>query len=114
MYGGKCAYCGNDIAYKDFQVDHYIPQRYYYMSEKKDEIKNLKPSCKRCNHYKRAELPEDWRKLMITLHERIESQYINRVAIDYGIITLKPFDGMFYFEKYEKEHDKTSESNKTE
>lgn len=25
--------------------------------------------------------------------------YIVKVAVDYGIIELKPFDGVFYFEK---------------
>ena len=36
---------------------------------------------------------------MLTLHERIVQPYINRVALDYGIMELKPFDGYFYFEK---------------
>lgn len=110
-YGKKCAYCGNDIEYKNFQIDHYIPQRYYYKHDgDKNDIENLKPSCKRCNHYKRDYLPNEWRNLMKTLHERIEKQYINKVAIDYGIIVLKPFDGLFYFEKY----DKMSELDKKE
>lgn len=26
-FGGKCAYCGREIAYKDMQVDHFIPKR---------------------------------------------------------------------------------------
>ena len=24
-YGGRCAYCGREIAYKDMQVDHFLP-----------------------------------------------------------------------------------------
>ena len=26
-YGGRCAYCGRAIAYKDMQVDHFRPLR---------------------------------------------------------------------------------------
>ena len=26
-YGGRCAYCGREIAYKDMQVDHFLPLR---------------------------------------------------------------------------------------
>ncbi len=28
-YGGRCAYCGKKIEYKDMQVDHIDPQRLY-------------------------------------------------------------------------------------
>jgi len=35
---------------------------------------------------------------MKTLHERLQSQYTIKVAINYGIIEIKPFDGIFYFE----------------
>lgn len=26
-YDGHCAYCGREIAYKDMQVDHFLPLR---------------------------------------------------------------------------------------
>ena len=26
-YDGRCAYCGSEIAYKDMQVDHFLPLR---------------------------------------------------------------------------------------
>ena len=26
-YNGHCAYCGREIAYKDMQVDHFLPLR---------------------------------------------------------------------------------------
>ncbi len=107
-YGKKCGYCGKDIEYKDMQVDHIIPKRsflfhvnaYNYDPKNKgDHFDNLNPSCRRCNHYKRAYSLEDFRKLMTTLHHRISKEYINKVAIDYGVIELKPFDGVFYFEE---------------
>lgn len=46
-YGGRCAYCGKAIQYKDMQVDHVIPLRRYG----DDSLLNLNPSCRSCNHY---------------------------------------------------------------
>jgi hypothetical protein len=42
---------------------------------------------------------------MKTLHERLGAIYILKVAVDFGLATIKPFDGLFYFEKI-KEQDK--------
>lgn len=94
-YHGHCAYCGKVMEYKDMQVDHIKPKRMYGS----DDIDNLNPSCRRCNHYKRADDLEGFRGLMLTLHERIRKQYINKVAEDFDIITVNPWDGKFFFEK---------------
>jgi hypothetical protein len=94
-FGGHCAYCGNEIEIKDMQVDHVIPKRIGGM----DDINNLNPACRRCNHYKRASSIERFRTLLLTLHERIKGNYICKVAEDYGIIAVKEWDGKFYFEK---------------
>jgi 5-methylcytosine-specific restriction endonuclease McrA len=109
-YDGHCAYCGKEIKYKDMQVDHLTPKAYahWYKSEvvkrsegllgnSVDDFENLMPSCRRCNHYKRASLIEGFRKQMQSLPERLKKQYINKVALDYGIITIHPFN-KFYFE----------------
>lgn len=106
-YDGRCGYCGNEVKFKDFQVDHIIPKRSvdYIISKNKDwfnvnDFSNLMPSCRRCNHYKRASSLDNFRLSMKTLHDRITKNYINKVAIDYGIISsIVPFDGKFYFEK---------------
>ena len=101
-YNKHCAYCGKEIEYKDMQIDHKQPIAYApFPHDKNSEVNsfgNLMPSCRRCNHYKRAKTLEGFRRLMKTLHERIKNQYTAKVAIDYGIITVKPFDGIFYFE----------------
>lgn len=104
-YDGHCAYCGREITFKEMQVDHYWPQwngmfAYKLGGFDVNSINNLMPSCRRRNHYKRASLPEDFRAMMKTLHERIRKIYIAKVAEDYGIIVIQPFDGVFYFEKY--------------
>jgi hypothetical protein len=36
---------------------------------------------------------------MKSLNERLENIYILKVAVDFGMATIKPFDGNFYFEK---------------
>lgn len=96
-YGGKCAYCGKIITYKDMQVDHVLPK----YQDGTDDMDNLNPSCRRCNHYKRASSLEGFRDTMATLHKRIAEPYINKVALDYGIMTIKEWDCKFYFERVE-------------
>lgn len=104
-FGGRCAYCGNQIEYKDMQVDHCIPKMLkepLYGGISNDiieHIDNLMPSCRLCNHYKRGATLEGFRELMLTLHERIAQNYIVRVGIKYGLISnTHPFSGKFYFE----------------
>jgi len=92
------------------QVDHmtsiYEAEAYNYIPKMSHSIinsfENLMPSCRRCNHYKRTETLEGFRQLMKTLYERLQSQYTIKVAIDYGIVEIKPFEGKFYFEKEAK------------
>lgn len=102
-YHGHCAYCGKQMEYKDMQVDHIRPQREWieFLADgiDVDNIENLNPSCRRCNHYKRANSLEGYRKLLLTLHERIRKQYLDKVAEDYGVIAINPWDGKFYYEK---------------
>lgn len=114
-FNGHCAYCGKKITLIEMQIDHIYPKRAKNIMQEgyttnewaKDWPKsgningfdNLNPACRRCNHYKRDYFLEGFRRLMLTLHERIEKQYINKVAIDYGIITVEPWDGKFYFER---------------
>jgi hypothetical protein len=99
-YGGHCAYCGSEIAYTDMQVDHTIPQR----NGGVDGIDSCNPSCRRCNHYKRAHGLETFREMLLTLPQRLDDIYIFKVAIDYEIVEIKGFDGKFYFEKMEVNH----------
>ena len=96
-YNKHCAYCGKELEYKEMQVDHIFPKRLH--PKNVNNFDNLNPSCRRCNHYKRCYLLEEFRELLKSLHVRVKKQYITKVAIDYGIVVLKPFDGVFHFEK---------------
>lgn len=55
---GHCAYCGKHIKYKEMQVDHIRPKREWIEAleegQNVNDINNLNPSCRRCNHYKRS------------------------------------------------------------
>lgn len=98
-YGGRCAYCGKKIEYKDMQVDHLIPLGSYTQNGT-DDFENLMPACRRCNHYKRANSLECWRKMIETIPLKLErDSYIYKVAIDYGLIESKPHKVVFYFEE---------------
>lgn len=77
------------------QVDHLVPIK----RGGTDDIENLMPSCRRCNHYKRAHTLTIFRDMLKTIQKRLLKIYIFKVAIDYGIVEIKPFDGVFYFEK---------------
>ena len=108
-YNGHCAYCGREITIKEMQVDHFEPKclnafigrdgNYVYADPNRYE--NLMPSCRRCNHYKRANSLKYFRHLIATIHERIHDNYIVKVAEDFGIVQYNTWDGLFYFEKCE-------------
>ena len=95
-YNGHCAYCGKAITIKDMQVDHILPKR----NGGTDDIDNLNPSCRLCNHYKRANSIESFRDFALGgIIKRLMKIYIFRVALDYGMITINGWDKKFYYEK---------------
>ena len=74
-YDGHCAYCGREIAYKDMQVDHFQPLRAWGIEDAgTDDLDNLMPACRMCNHYKRANSLETFR------------QYIDRDALRQAVL----------------------------
>ena len=81
------------------QVDHILPK----LSGGTDDMSNLNPSCRLCNHYKRANNPDIWRDWELkTLIDKLKKVYIFRVALSFGMIEIKKWDGKFYFEKHEE------------
>lgn len=94
-YGERCAYCGRHILFADMQVDHMYPQRL----GGSDNMENLMPSCRRCNHYKRANPLETYRSMLMDVKHKILDTYLGKIALDYGMIELEDWDGKFYFER---------------
>lgn len=101
-YNGHCAYCGKAITIEQMQVDHALARR----NGGTDDISNLMPSCRLCNHYKRAADIQSFRNFLLGgLIDRLMKIYIFRVALNYGMITINGWDKKFYFEKEEQNND---------
>lgn len=102
-YDGHCAYCGDPITYKDMQVDHFKPLRAYNDDDcESDDLGNLMPACRTCNHYKRANPLELFRRYIQEIPQKLRKNYIYKVGLKYGnvIENEKPIE--FYFEKIER------------
>lgn len=98
-YEGHCAYCGKELEYKDMQVDHLVPLK-GWDEYGTDDFENLMPSCRRCNHYKRANSLEGWRKMIEEIPQKLErDSYIYRVALDYELVKPELHKVVFYFEQ---------------
>lgn len=59
-FGGRCAYCGCEITIKYMQADHVVP---LHLSGA-DDISNLYPACRSCNHYKSTLTVEKFRAVI--------------------------------------------------
>jgi len=125
-YKGHCAYCGEAMAFKQMQVDHFIPKYIFKESidrtkngetkrgiiaiynpydsfigviEKLNDINNLMPACRQCNFYKDTHSIEAFRRVLSTVHERLRKPFIFRLALKYSMVELKKWDKLFYFER---------------
>lgn len=96
MYGGRCAYCGKKITYKEMQVDHV--QALHIGGA--NEAKNYRPACRMCNHYKSTMDVETFRYQLGLLPKRLEHNvYIYKLALRHGLITENPGPVTFLFER---------------
>jgi len=101
-YDGKCAYCGCELV-KGWNADHITPKAY----GGGNELRNLNPSCKECNNYKRYMTVQEFRyyaKQMFNdkLEYLFKSKTKMQIAINMGVIKIEPWDGVFYFERFNK------------
>ncbi len=117
-YNGHCAYCGKELKMNEMQVDHIIPvmQSYYGTEEEAlkvrqmiedgsfNSIDNLMPTCRACNFYKSMNNIEGLRNRILTeLEHTCRSTFQTKLAMQYGMMEYKGWDGKFYFEKVKKE-----------
>lgn len=93
-YRGRCAYCGEQIAYKEMQVDHQIPLHL----DGEDNEGNYMPACRACNYYKSTMPVDKFREQVRTLPERLRAHFIYRLARKYGIVVEMPKEIQFYYE----------------
>ena len=98
-YGGRCAYCGQPITYKEMQVEHKEP----LALGGADSTENYMPSCRTCNHYKHTLTVEEFRKQIGLLTGRLrERVYIYKLALRHGRISERTSDASFYFERVQE------------
>ena len=99
---GRCAYCGIKLEYKDMQVDHVKPLRL----DGEDEIQNMLPSCRSCNHYKRGNTLEAFRKMIENIPDKLfRDSYIYRVGLRYRNVKPEKHKVKFYFEALQEVRD---------
>jgi hypothetical protein len=103
-YNGHCAYCGCEITLEKMQVDHmesiYRHEKDYIAGDAEylDKIENYMPACRMCNFYKMTYTLEQFRQRLQTMTERLEKQFIYRLAKKYGIVREQEKGITFYFE----------------
>lgn len=94
-YNGHCAYCGKHISFNEMQVDHKDPLRL----DGADDMSNYMLACRRCNHYKRGNSLEGFRKMVEKIPEKLErDNYIYKVGLDFGNVIPDKKPIVFYFE----------------
>ena len=124
-YNCHCAYCGDEIKYKDMQVDHIIPKSNwdnvmmykdkisywnkkvpdflkYLTSIDLNHIDNLNPSCRVCNKFKDTFSLEMFRsELMEQAKRAFKTNSSYRRALKFNQIKETPREIIFYFETIE-------------
>lgn len=114
-FSGHCAYCGEEIAYKEMQVDHAIAQFRY--NDKHDclvvdgrkftdyglnDFQNLMPACRVCNKWKSTFTIEEFRHEIEMQIKRLRMYSASfRLAERYGLVSPNGNKVTFYFEKQE-------------
>lgn len=92
---GHCAYCGKDITYNEMQVDHVISLR----RGGTDDMDNLMPSCRSCNHYKHTLSINEFRKNLEKMPKVLMKNSVTyQIALRYNMIIQNIHDVKFYFE----------------
>ena len=93
---GHCAYCGCVLDYKDMQVDHVKP----FSIGGSDDITNMLPACRSCNHYKANLDLEQFRRYIYEIPLRLNRDNIPfQVGSRFGLIKYSNEPVKFYFEE---------------
>lgn len=101
-YNGRCAYCGRPIEYKDMQVDHFKPLRACKSNdENANDVLNLMPACRMCNHYKRANSLDVFRQYISEIPRKLRNYYIYKIGLAYENVIENEKPIVFYFETHE-------------
>jgi CRISPR/Cas system Type II protein with McrA/HNH and RuvC-like nuclease domain len=94
-YNGHCAYCGVELDFKTFQVDHLNTQLW----SKDDSLDNLMPACAECDRYKpkwNIEVVREW--LEKSKKQLLKTQNL-RILHRLGGFVISDEPIKFYFER---------------
>ena len=84
------------------QVDHFLPLRTWCTEDTgTDDLDKLVPACRMCNHYKRANSLETFRRYIEEIPRKLRDNYIYKVGVAYGEVIEKAHPVKFYFEQQE-------------
>ncbi len=84
------------LVWEEMEVDHVNPIR----CGGEDDISNMLPACRSCNHYKSALKPEEFRKYLSGIPKRLMRDSIPfQVGERFGIVRIVTDDVTFYYEK---------------
>ncbi len=95
-FGGHCAYCGCEIDIADMQVDHIKALE----RGGTDDMDNLYPACRSCNHYKHTLTVEGFREALERMPSVLMRDSVTyKNAVRYGLIKQVKDNVVFLFEK---------------
>ena len=95
-FNGKCAYCGCKLNYNEMTVDHVEPLRNGGI----DEVINMYPSCRSCNHYKSTYTTDKFKHEIGQIPSRLlKSSATFRLAVKYGLVEIKEKEIKFECER---------------
>ena len=108
MFNGHCAYCGCEITLQHMQADHIEPLELGGA----DEMSNLYPACRSCNHYKHTITIERFRQVLERMPSVLMRDNVTyRNAVRSGLIKHPENPKVeFYFEKVRNNDNLTHES----
>ena len=98
-YGGHCAYCGCEIPFKGFNVDHLMCVRNFEYQMDVNDIENLMPACGSCNRYKSTMDLETFRKQLWKIPDRLKRDSCTyNIALRFGMVNENRKPIQFHFE----------------
>lgn len=89
-YGGRCAYCGVEIPFKDFHMDTYYPDKGFIPE-------NMMPCCKYCFRHKHGKTPKEFQSFIEENYKKIREQPEYKAAKRYGLILESPHKLTFFY-----------------
>ncbi|MNJ68441.1 HNH endonuclease [compost metagenome] len=103
-YGGRCAYCGNDLGQR-WHADHLapvirLPDQRIAEQLQNHNLANMMPACVPCNLSKGRQELEGWRAWLAGHVNSLNAYHpIYRLAKTYGLIAETGTAVVFHFEK---------------